>query len=108
MTKPRYVYSGNQVREMDREAVAGPEVSGWELMERAGRSAFALLIETWQEAEKLQVICGTGACASARYCGNRDTTRILDASVPSLSRARRKDQLIYSNVDKVFINACQF
>ena len=60
MTKPRYVYSGKQVREMDREAVAGPEVSGWELMERAGRSAFALLIEIWQEAEKLQVICGTG------------------------------------------------
>ena len=60
MTKLRYVYSGNQVREMDREAVAGPEVSGWELMERAGRSAFALLIETWQEADKLQVICGTG------------------------------------------------
>ena len=59
MTKPRYVYSGNQVREMDREAVSGLELSGWELMERAGRSAFALLIETWQKA-KLQVICGTG------------------------------------------------
>ncbi|MGD2009431.1 MAG: NAD(P)H-hydrate dehydratase [Cellvibrionales bacterium] len=60
MTKPRYLYSGNQVREMDRQAVAGSEVSGWELMERAGRSAFALLAKTWQGAEKLRVICGTG------------------------------------------------
>ena len=60
MTKPRYVYGSNQVREMDREAVAGSDISGWELMERAGRRAFALLVETWQGAQRLRVISGTG------------------------------------------------
>lgn len=60
MTEPLPLYSGAQVRQMDRYAIASLGLQGYELMERAGLAAFGVLTDTWPSARRLQVVCGTG------------------------------------------------
>jgi len=56
---PEALYSADQTRELDRLAgEAG--LSGEELMERAGRAAFALLLSRWPRVARPAVLCGGG------------------------------------------------
>lgn len=56
---PRATYRADQVRELDRLAIAsGP--SDFELMCRAGEAAFAELRCRWPEAAAVEVYCGGG------------------------------------------------
>jgi hydroxyethylthiazole kinase-like uncharacterized protein yjeF len=56
---PVPLYTAAQVRELDRRAIAGG-IGGFELMCRAGASAFAQLRQRWPSAGSLSVICGEG------------------------------------------------
>lgn len=56
---PEALYSADQTRELDRLAgEAG--LSGEELMERAGRAAFELLLSRWPSVSRPAVLCGGG------------------------------------------------
>ncbi len=55
-----FLYSVEQVRLLDRQAAAQLGVSGFELMRRAGRAAWNLLLQHWPDARSLTVLCGAG------------------------------------------------
>ena len=56
---PTALYTAEQVRELDRRAIAAG-VAGIELMSRAARAAFVLLTRRWPQARRVRVYCGTG------------------------------------------------
>ena len=57
---PTLLYRIDQVREMDRRAAALPGMGSYELMQRAGSAAWALLRERWPGARRIAVACGPG------------------------------------------------
>jgi ADP-dependent NAD(P)H-hydrate dehydratase / NAD(P)H-hydrate epimerase len=57
---PQSVYSVGQVRELDRVAIAGGRVTGYELMCRAGAAALGVLEQRWPHARALAIVCGAG------------------------------------------------
>lgn len=59
-TLPANIYTSTQVKELDRFAMDGFQLSGNILMERAGEAAFKLLRQHWPDKRKLAVFCGTG------------------------------------------------
>ncbi|HEU4617564.1 MAG TPA: NAD(P)H-hydrate dehydratase [Gammaproteobacteria bacterium] len=64
---PEAVYAAAQVRAIDRAAIDGLGILGYELMSRAGRFAFDVLRRRWPEARKLVVYCGAGNNAGDGY-----------------------------------------
>lgn len=54
------LYRAEQVRELDRLAIETHGVSGYELMQRAGSAAFAVLRARWPEVRQLTLCCGGG------------------------------------------------
>jgi NAD(P)H-hydrate epimerase len=59
-TAPQPLYSAEAVRELDRRVIAAERIPSIALMKRAGRAAFARLLERWPQATQLQVFCGGG------------------------------------------------
>ena len=59
-TLPAALYTADQVRALDRQAIERFGIPGAELMQRAGEAAFALARERWPEARCWCVLCGTG------------------------------------------------
>lgn len=57
---PRDLFTAEQVRAMDRYAIAELGTPGIELMEKAGAAAFSALRRRWPEARFLSVVCGGG------------------------------------------------
>ena len=59
---PRELYSAEQVRELDRRAMEGLAVSGYELMQRAANAAYtaALSLLNHKPGRRLLVVCGAG------------------------------------------------
>ncbi|HCE38734.1 MAG TPA: bifunctional ADP-dependent NAD(P)H-hydrate dehydratase/NAD(P)H-hydrate epimerase, partial [Alcanivorax sp.] len=56
---PGRLYRAEQTRELDRLAgEAG--LSGEQLMERAGRAAFELLVQRWPDLSRPAILCGGG------------------------------------------------
>lgn len=60
------LYTAAQCRELDRLAIARG-VAGFDLMLRAGRSAFRELLQRWPEARRVAVCCGRGNNAGDGY-----------------------------------------
>ncbi|QOC21539.1 NAD(P)H-hydrate dehydratase [Wenzhouxiangella sp. AB-CW3] len=54
------LYRPAQVTELDRLAIEGQGIDGYELMNRAGARAFATLMARWPEARAITVCCGGG------------------------------------------------
>jgi len=54
------LFTAAECRELDRLAIEDEKIPGIVLMKRAARAAFASLLETWPDAEKLIVFCGGG------------------------------------------------
>ena len=54
------LFSGAQVKALDRHLIEVRGIPGLELMNRAGEAAFQHLRKTWPKAKKLLVVCGTG------------------------------------------------
>lgn len=57
---PKNLYTAAQVRAFDRIAIDEYNIPGIQLMKRAGKSAFDLLLQRWPDCEHLHVFCGTG------------------------------------------------
>ncbi len=57
---PEALYSAAQSRAFDRLAADGFDLSGEELMHRAGQAAFDLLRWRWPRAHRVVVVCGPG------------------------------------------------
>lgn len=57
---PQALYRAQDVRELDRIAIADEGIPGFTLMSRAGSAAFRTLQYSWPRARRLAVLCGTG------------------------------------------------
>lgn len=57
---PRALYTAEQVRGFDRQAIERFGIPGLTLMERAGQAAFDLIRRRWPDARRLSVLAGTG------------------------------------------------
>lgn len=57
---PKNLYTAAQVRAFDRIAIDEYKIPGIQLMKRAGKAAFDLLLQRWPDFEHLHVFCGTG------------------------------------------------
>jgi NAD(P)H-hydrate epimerase len=57
---PGELYRAEQVRELDRLATEQENISGFELMSRAGEAAFACLLERWHDEQHICVFAGPG------------------------------------------------
>jgi NAD(P)H-hydrate epimerase len=64
---PVPIYSTQQVRAIDRAAIDGLGVAGYELMSRAGHAALEALRRRWPAARRLLVYCGAGNNAGDGY-----------------------------------------
>ena len=64
---PLSLFRAAQVRELDRLAIDEYRVPGYELMKRAGESAFHILREKWPRARRIIVLCGAGNNAGDGY-----------------------------------------
>lgn len=62
----RPLYRADQVRELDRRAIAGG-ISGFLLMQQAAGAAFDILRERWPQASQISVLCGGGNNAGDGY-----------------------------------------
>lgn len=61
------VYRPDDVRELDRIAIEEQGIPGYELMTRAGRATYAAAVERYPQAQRWQVICGSGNNAGDGY-----------------------------------------
>jgi hydroxyethylthiazole kinase-like uncharacterized protein yjeF len=61
------LYTATQVRELDRLAVEAEGYGSNELMERAGKAIFDLLLNSWPQARTIAVVCGAGNNAGDGY-----------------------------------------
>ena len=61
------LYSTTQVRELDRIVIKEFCISGYELMQRAGRFSFEVLKKTYPDVVRINVICGCGNNAGDGY-----------------------------------------
>jgi hydroxyethylthiazole kinase-like uncharacterized protein yjeF len=61
------LYTATQVRELDRLAAETQGCGGNELMERAGKAVFNLLVNNWPQAGTIAVVCGAGNNAGDGY-----------------------------------------
>ncbi|MDH5408046.1 MAG: NAD(P)H-hydrate dehydratase [Gammaproteobacteria bacterium] len=57
---PPNLFSAQQVRELDQCAIEKHNIPGATLMERAGEAAFNVLRQSWPQAQKILLLCGTG------------------------------------------------
>ena len=57
---PHSLHTVAQVRAMEKAALKAHGMSGFDLMQRAGRVAFATLRQRWPEARRIAVLCGSG------------------------------------------------
>lgn len=57
---PEFLYDAASVRALDRYAIDHCGIPGAQLMLRAGRAAFAQLLQRWPEPAHIHVVCGTG------------------------------------------------
>jgi NAD(P)H-hydrate epimerase len=64
---PEAIYSTQQVRAIDRAAIDGLGIAGYELMSRAGLAALDVLRRRWPDARQLLVYCGAGNNAGDGY-----------------------------------------
>ena len=57
---PDKLYTAEQVRALDRAAIETIPVDGFDLMKKAGRAAFRVLLRHWPGVKSLSVFCGGG------------------------------------------------
>jgi NAD(P)H-hydrate epimerase len=60
MPLPINLYQADQLRRLDKLALAESNLDGFTLMERAGRAAWKCLRSNWPAAVRLRVVCGGG------------------------------------------------
>jgi hydroxyethylthiazole kinase-like uncharacterized protein yjeF len=63
---PTYIHTAAQVRALDRAAIEAG-TPGYDLMRRAGASAFECMRHAWPTANRIVVVCGSGNNAGDGY-----------------------------------------
>ncbi len=94
-TLPQELYTAEQVRELDRIAIEDRGIEGYALMRRAGRAAYAAMINRWPRSRFVTVCCGSGnnggdgyvVAALATRAGH--SVRVLAAGPPKSGEAVR-------------------
>lgn len=86
-TLPSALYTAEQVRYLDRLAMQHIGITGYELMQRAGCAALAVLQERWPKARRIAVVAGPGnnggdGYVLARYARDAGMAVDLYALVP--------------------------
>ncbi|MFV1922264.1 MAG: NAD(P)H-hydrate dehydratase [Methylotenera sp.] len=66
-TLPSGLYSGESVREMDQYAIEKLGIDGYDLMNKAARFSFHVLIKQWPKVQNILVLCGSGNNAGDGY-----------------------------------------
>ncbi len=64
---PATLYRAAQVRELDRIAIQERNISGFELMSRAGYEVFQCIRDKWPDVRSVAVFCGAGNNAGDGY-----------------------------------------
>ncbi len=64
---PTKLYRTQQVRELDRLAIQTAGISGFELMNRAGKEVFDWIGRKWPNTQSLAIFCGAGNNAGDGY-----------------------------------------
>ncbi len=54
------LYSADQTRALDQEAIKSHGIAGITLMARAAQATFDCLVTVWPDPEHVQILCGTG------------------------------------------------
>jgi len=54
------LYSVKQTRELDARCIDDEQISGYQLMQRAGLAAFRVIQERWPKLNAVTIVCGTG------------------------------------------------
>lgn len=89
---PIEIYQAHQTREMDRFVIEQCGVPGVELMRRAGRAAFARIMERHGGAGRMAVVCGPGNNGGDGYVVAELARRIgVDVTVLALAAAAAAD-----------------
>lgn len=61
------IFSAAEVRAMDRAAIDGYGIPGYQLMQRAGQATYAAARQRWPEARRWLILCGAGNNAGDGY-----------------------------------------
>ena len=64
---PNEIYTGAQVRNLDRTAIEVFGIPSYELMCRAGQAALDCLGRHWPRAREITIVCGAGNNAGDGY-----------------------------------------
>lgn len=64
---PRRLFPAKQVKELDRLAIDEKNISGIDLMERAGMAAWNHILQTWPRSQRILIVCGAGNNAGDGY-----------------------------------------
>ncbi len=87
---PINLYSAESVRQLDALAINEFKIAGYELMKRAGQSAFHFIQDTYPIARRMLVICGAGNNAGDGYVVARLAIKAgLDVTVVSMIEGKR-------------------
>ncbi len=85
----QFLYSAQQVRELDRIAIEEMGIAGFELMQRAGRTALDYLLSQWPRTRRIACLCGSGNNGGDGYVlAQLARQRGFEAIVIALSDAR--------------------
>jgi NAD(P)H-hydrate epimerase len=90
MENPSHLlYGADQVRELDRLAIVEHDIDGYDLMRRAGRSAFNLMRSRWPRVRRVTVLCGSGNNGGDGYVVARLARAAgIEARVAAVSQAK--------------------
>ncbi len=87
---PSELYSAEQVRALDAEAIRGHGIPGADLMERAGVRAYRTLRARWPSATQVHVVCGAGNNGGDGFvvarCARRDGLEVRVHLVGDMSK----------------------
>ncbi len=95
---PQALFGAAQVRELDRIAIEERGIDGYELMTRAGTTAFRILLQRWPRTRHMVVLCGSGNNGGDGYVVARlaraagMSVRLIEVAPPKSKTAARACQ----------------
>src|SRR3989442_2990365 len=99
-TNSHSLYAVTQVRALERATLKALSVNGFDLMQRAGRAAYALLRRRWPDARRIAVLCGNGNNGGDGYAlAKLARTDLLDVEVIALAPPKPGSEAAFALAD---------